>query len=159
MVETESVTDFDTDAGESEIFGTEADNASIPEKLGRGDTQPPKKMLYHCSKCPYQTDKKHHMFRHATRKFSCDIVRDDKWVLEDAQRSYDKILETVFRQLEQLDDINDIDKLLLTYKSLQDKMKSLKNLSAAIPNFDSKDYDELIITIKSAIAKRSSELI
>ena len=159
MVETESVTDFDTDGGESEIFGTEVDNVSIPEKSGRGYTQPPKKLLYHCSKCSYQTDKKHHMLRHATRKVRCDTVRDDNWVLQDAQKSYDTILETVFQRLEQVDNMNDIDKLLLTYKALQDKLKSLKNLSVAIPNFDSKDYDELIITIKSAIAKRSSELI
>ena len=159
MVETESVTDFDTDGGESDVFGTEVDNLSISEKVGGVYTQPPKKLLYHCSKCSYQTDKKHHMLRHATRKVRCDEVRDDNWVIQDAQKSYDRILETVFREVEQIDNIDEIDKLLLTYKALQDKLKSLKNLSVAIPNFDSKDYDELIITIKSAIAKRSSELI
>jgi len=118
-----------------------------------------KRFLYKCSKCAYKTNRLDCMRVHVTRLIKCDEVRDENWVLEKSLKDYDILLERIINTIENIKSENDIENLILISEDLNRKIRTIKQLSKFINDFDMNDIDDLSLTISKELKKRKAELI
>jgi hypothetical protein len=96
---------------------------------------------------------------HVTRLIKCDEVRDENWVLEKSLKDYDILLERIINTIENIKSENDIENLILISEDLNRKIRTIKQLSKFINDFDMNDIDDLSLTISKELKKRKAELI
>ena len=125
----------------------------------RGDVQQlPSKYLYICSKCGYGTNKAGSMLGHAVRLRPCNVQLDENYILERARKIYNKLLDEIIKEIEDIKNIEDIDVLIKLHDKLLKNMRTLKNYSRAVKDFNINDYDELHESIISNIKKQKIKL-
>ena len=120
--------------------------------------QQPKKYLYVCSKCGYGTNRAGRMLGHAVRLRPCNIQLAENYELERARKIYDKLLDEIIKEIENIKDIEDIDVLIKLHDKLMKNMKTLKNYSRAVTDFNIDDYNELNESILLDIKKQKLKL-